>query len=443
MTTVKHWAAVVATAIVAAFITATAFGAFAADLGGNCCADLEERIADLEATTARTTNKGKVRVEVAGVVNEAIIVWGDGILGKANSAVIPNGVNPSRFAFMASSNLGHGYSAGATFSIYVGQWDALTGSGMLGGTQANGQSTVAVREASAFISTSWGKLTLGKTAQATYKIADQSEANVQDADELLSFAPLFGGPGATEVLDFYSGQYLDVVRFETQKYNGLVVSASWGRDGEVANFATGCGTFVGAPACQKNEWDVAARWEGDYQQFKGKIGVGYRDGGVFTGLQPLFAFPMLAYADKTYSGGASVMHIPSGWFADGAYGHTDLTGTLGGPGKPTIMTWEVRTGVEEHWVQGLGKTTVYVEYADMKLNNVLNGLTGPGDTSTDVKWWGVGVVQALNEAVNVYANVKDYMLGSDLKNANVCTGTCNGPQAKDTTVGMVGAAVRF
>lgn len=30
---------------------------FAADLGGNCCADLEERIAELEATTARKGNR--------------------------------------------------------------------------------------------------------------------------------------------------------------------------------------------------------------------------------------------------------------------------------------------------------------------------------------------------------------------------------------------------
>ena len=32
----------------------------AADLGGDCCADLEERVAELEATTARKGNK-KVR----------------------------------------------------------------------------------------------------------------------------------------------------------------------------------------------------------------------------------------------------------------------------------------------------------------------------------------------------------------------------------------------
>ena len=34
-----------------------AMPAAAADLGGNCCADLEERIAELEATTARKGNR--------------------------------------------------------------------------------------------------------------------------------------------------------------------------------------------------------------------------------------------------------------------------------------------------------------------------------------------------------------------------------------------------
>ncbi|WP_334148124.1 hypothetical protein [Hyphomicrobium sp.] len=40
----------------------------AADLGGDCCADLEERIAELEATTARKGNR-KVSLEVYGHVN--------------------------------------------------------------------------------------------------------------------------------------------------------------------------------------------------------------------------------------------------------------------------------------------------------------------------------------------------------------------------------------
>ncbi len=49
----------------------------AADLGGDCCADLEERIAELEATTARKGNR-KVSLEISGQVNEAVLWWDDG-----------------------------------------------------------------------------------------------------------------------------------------------------------------------------------------------------------------------------------------------------------------------------------------------------------------------------------------------------------------------------
>ena len=51
--------------------------ALAADLGGDCCADLEERIAELEATTARKGNR-KVSLTVSGWVNEAVFFWDDG-----------------------------------------------------------------------------------------------------------------------------------------------------------------------------------------------------------------------------------------------------------------------------------------------------------------------------------------------------------------------------
>ena len=40
----------------------------AADLGGDCCSDLEERVAELEATTVRKGNK-KVSVTLYGQVN--------------------------------------------------------------------------------------------------------------------------------------------------------------------------------------------------------------------------------------------------------------------------------------------------------------------------------------------------------------------------------------
>src|SRR5512137_1692663 len=72
----------VALALTAGF-AAAAGSVQAADLGGNCCADLEERIAELEATTARKGNR-KVSLEVYGQVNEEILWWDDGYANDAN-----------------------------------------------------------------------------------------------------------------------------------------------------------------------------------------------------------------------------------------------------------------------------------------------------------------------------------------------------------------------
>ena len=59
----------------------------AADLGGDCCADLEERVAELEATTVRKDNK-KVSVQLYGKVNYAVMYWDDG--GEQNTYVVDN-----------------------------------------------------------------------------------------------------------------------------------------------------------------------------------------------------------------------------------------------------------------------------------------------------------------------------------------------------------------
>ncbi len=57
-------------AIATAFAAFASTGVMAADLGGNCCSDLEERVAELEATTARKGNR-RVSLEVSGHVHEA------------------------------------------------------------------------------------------------------------------------------------------------------------------------------------------------------------------------------------------------------------------------------------------------------------------------------------------------------------------------------------
>ena len=64
--------------VAAGLLAGAATSASAADLGGNCCADLEERIAELEATTARKGNR-KVSLTVSGWVNQQITFWDDGV----------------------------------------------------------------------------------------------------------------------------------------------------------------------------------------------------------------------------------------------------------------------------------------------------------------------------------------------------------------------------
>ena len=56
--------------------------AVAADLGGDCCADLEERVAELEATTARKGNR-KVSLTISGWVNQALLS------GRRTAQVLP------------------------------------------------------------------------------------------------------------------------------------------------------------------------------------------------------------------------------------------------------------------------------------------------------------------------------------------------------------------
>jgi hypothetical protein len=49
----------------------------AADLGGNCCTDLEERIAELEVTAARKGNR-KMSLTISGQVDRIVTWYDDG-----------------------------------------------------------------------------------------------------------------------------------------------------------------------------------------------------------------------------------------------------------------------------------------------------------------------------------------------------------------------------
>src|SRR3954465_561250 len=74
----------------------------AADLGGDCCADLEERVAELEATTARKGNR-KMSLTITGQVNRLIMAWDDGHTPGIYYG-IDNVNSSSRFSFLGEAS---------------------------------------------------------------------------------------------------------------------------------------------------------------------------------------------------------------------------------------------------------------------------------------------------------------------------------------------------
>jgi hypothetical protein len=143
----------------------------AADLGGDCCADLEERVAELEATTARKGNR-KMSLTVYGAVNRSILYWNDG--SRSNTAIgLDNHSYASRFGFMGNAKISPAWSAGYSLLLDVADKARTSGVGQQneeGSTRGNPNvesrnedHLVRLRDANVWIEhKAAGRLTLGR-----------------------------------------------------------------------------------------------------------------------------------------------------------------------------------------------------------------------------------------------------------------------------------------
>src|SRR5215813_6070811 len=91
--------------------------ASAADLGGNCCADLEERIAELEATTVRKGNR-KMSLTISGQVDR-VVVWYDDSRLSTTYYGLDNTNSSSRFIFSGSAKVTPKVSMGFEIMIEI------------------------------------------------------------------------------------------------------------------------------------------------------------------------------------------------------------------------------------------------------------------------------------------------------------------------------------
>jgi hypothetical protein len=450
----------------------------AADLGGDCCADLEERVAELEATTVRKGNK-KVSVTLSGWVVKYVDWWDDGVetnfyTGDKHTTL------SSHFQISGSATIAPGWSGGYTISVETRGGNAIGDDNQFIDDSAQGNVFRAdiLNNISVLLSYMWiksdkyGTLNWGQLSQATDNVAllpDLSgtiiESNAVLFDGSFFFLRPKGFPknaqgmstitwgGVTNCLEAGGGLGADCngypnngVRYDSPTWGGFSVSGGYAEDDTV---------------------DVAVKYAADWNNFKVSAAYGFTettDEGCSTNGPGCFSLTVLGGGGAPFQGarrdatvnqvGASVLHVPSGLFIYGMYQKeqndgTSLTFNLPGFGavnnQNSTDVWYVKGGIKRTWTP-LGATVLFGEGGQYQnqftgalgdvcsgaatgaLNSNSNGgvcLTNPAVfmTGSTVNRWGAGVVQEIDAAaMHVWFNWQHLDFDGDFAGNGTATG---------------------
>ncbi|MBX2805878.1 MAG: porin [Hyphomicrobiales bacterium] len=357
-------------AAAASMLLGLSVSANAADLGlgEGCCADLEERVAELESTTARKGNR-VVSLQVYGVVSRGLLVFDGSGADEDDSDTVLIDEDGSKFGFRGSATISPNWTAGYNIELDVSVEQA---------------EPIELRKNNVWIeSTQLGRVTLGQASTATDGIANIVLANTfSDSDEFQNdIYNEFGGDYGN-----FDGGRGDVIRYDSPSIAGFIFSASWSDD------------LDQEPQDNDDDadfWDITLRYSAEYNAFRVAAGIGYSEeeaGDVTT---------------EIFQGSGSLMHIPSGLFASFSAGESD-------DGVNDDSYWYVNAGIEKQWLP-YGKTTIYGEY-------------GEYDDLEDDTLYGLGLTQSFNAAaLDVYvqyrrieeddgdAELDTFLLGTTIK----------------------------
>lgn len=375
--------------IAAAGLMMGGVAAQAADLGGNCCADLEERVAELEATTARKGNR-KQSLTIYGQVAKGIVWHDDEDAGAANEVTIRdmNGRSGTRFGFRGSAKINADLSAGFLMEIGVDNGNPIAGA------SSSRYSQVIIT------SKSLGTVKLGQGSWATDGITEiklgGALSGLFSAGESSDASPTAAAAHSNQ----FDGTRDTGVVYNTPTIAGFVVSTGWYQN-------SGDPSAVNDPTT----WDVALRYAGEFGAIRVAAGIGYAVTDNFSNT-----------SDTTVlSGSASIMHVPTGLFLNGAYGDVDDDNTArhGGVVGDDMTGWGISGGIAQKF-NSLGKTSFEVRYTQFDHDSGRNPFS-----------YGVGVSQNIDAAaMDIYALFEHY-------------DTDAGGAADDVNVATFGMRVRF
>jgi hypothetical protein len=493
--------------LAAAGLTLSFASASAADLGGNCCADLEERVAELEATTARKGNR-KMSLTVYGQVNRSILYWNDG--RRSNTFIgLDDHNSASRFGFMGSAKISPTWSAG--YSILVDWGDKARTSGVSqrneeGGPRSNpnnsdalnGDGHLRFRDVNFWVERKdAGRLTLGRiTNSGQNGLIDLGGTTAgvgsdwgcvgggfafRRKDNNLLASGTGGGSFTTTLSSLTAGCggpfgiRMEGLKYTSPTHFGFILEGSIGEsvkfEGSTVDNPTGTLTNLG------RVMGVNLKYAGEHAGYRLAAGVGAEwskanEDDSFNYISTVTALPVgstnlgvtptNASADNFYWAAAlSLMHVPSGLFAQGHYtrlsigAQNPISGAF--DSDKNASRWDIQVGVARNHF-GIGNTVPYVEYgrySNFKFAGDVYTCTTPavstGGTCTvnasnapdqlkgdEVKMWGIGLVQNIDAAaMELYVSWRHF----DATDPGT-TSTAN-PGLKDLDIVLTGARVKF
>lgn len=393
---------------VAAFVGATP--ANSADLGGDCCADLEERVAELEATAARKGNR-KVSVTLSGHVSRGVLIWDDG--HESNAYVVGNKNDQTVFGFSGDAQISSDLTAGYAITIRLN--DTL--SDEVSQDDDNSELAFTIWESFWFLeSKKLGTVSIGKASRVTDTAPenDLSEtgiagyAGVQDMGGGFALRTKSGGlPGVTwgDLYNHLNGDTANVVRYDTPEIAGFVASASWGED---------------------DIWDVGLKYAGEIAGITVEASVAYSEDVDANGIDGTPG----NVANNTVVGSVALLHEPTGLNALVSAGHRSF--------EETVLDADSvnRTPVDAEFIyakigwlaklNSLGATGFYGEYG--QFDDFVSVGFDPSDidagagavrvAGSEAEVWGFGVVQTIDAAeMQIYAGFRHHEAEFDLRDA--------------------------
>jgi predicted porin len=449
----KGWSRIVRAALALSALVHCASGA-AADQSVSCCRDLEDRIAELEATTAHKGNR-KVSLEVSGQVNQAIMYWDDGF--EQNAYVVTNDSSRTHLRFEGSAKLSRGWEAG--YRLEFGFRTANSKRFTQDDPTAAENSGIDLRYSVWHLKNdALGRLSLGLTGGASDGVTEMDVAQTgtvakySDQEDIgLGLAMRLDtglyDNGTTVAAGTFTwrrlirdygtqpgeGRRTNMIKYDSPTWHGFKAIANWGED---------------------DFWEAGLRYASETAGFKLAAGAAYGENVELKTSSGQVGFECLAQNAngippgsgtdakcRQWGGSVSAMHLESGLYVNFAAGlaHDDLIRLAGAAfanADPDSTFWALESGIERRWL-ALGKTTLFGQYYDLDGGaSARRTFAGEPILATGLTSYGGGIVQAIDPAaMQLYAFARHY-------DGSVTT-TAGRPNLVPLDIVTVGAIIKF